>query len=174
MGTQPWRVSPNKKMSLSKLSSPPQTLEGTLLHRRACPPSLKRGSRRWRPHLSSIRLPEANVPPNQVPSQDHPSPLLSSAGWASNTWLCAGRDCKLRSQSHTGPHLPRPGEPSSRQRLASGRRGPICRPATPPRCGHAPLRSGLAGFEKYDTPRSWAAQPRPAFSPPPSPASNPG
>lgn len=95
-----------------------QTLERTLLHQRACPPSLKLVSRSWRPHLSSIWLPEADVAPNHVPSKNHQSSPRSSTGSASNTWLCAGRDCGLRSPSRTGPYLLRPGAPSSRQHLA--------------------------------------------------------
>lgn len=76
------------------------------LQQRACPSSLKLVSRSWRPHLSSDRLPEVDVPPNQVPSQDHPSPARSSTVWASNTWLCADRGCGLDSPSRTGSTCP--------------------------------------------------------------------
>lgn len=70
-----------------------------------------------RPHLSSIRLPEADVPPNLVPLLRSlvATALLDRLG---NTWLRAGGDCGLCSLSRTGAYLLRPGAPSSRQRSA--------------------------------------------------------
>lgn len=56
--------------------------------------------------------------------------LLDRSG--KHTWLCAGRVLELGSATRTGPYLPNPGAPNSRQRLALGRHRPSAvRPRLP-------------------------------------------
>lgn len=137
-------------MSLSKLSSPLQALEGTL-HQRACPPFPKLVSRLWRSHLSSIRLPEANVPPNQVPRYDHrrhraPRPvgratpgcaLVGIAGSAPRPAPALTCPAQVR-QAHVNASPGDAAAPTSAVRPRLPGVGP------PPRCGHAPT-SGIGG-----------------------------
>lgn len=119
-------------------------------------------------------------PSEPSPQVRSPPPPRSSTRRASNAWLCAGRDCGLRSPPRAGPYLPGPGALGSRQRPARGRRGPhLRRPAPPPRCRPASqvwprphIRDWRVAINMILC--SWEAQALAAPSPPPCPASYSG
>lgn len=146
----------------------PQILQLTRPHRWGSLPSFKILSKLKSPPFLGW-LPEAGVPPNQVHGRKHGSHCaprrLGPAAPATLRWALR----LARPASHS-PYLPGPGERSSRQRRAPGRRSPSdARPRPPvwPRptaFGIGRLREiGYFAFQGHPAP--------PASSPPHSPAS---